>query len=144
MLQNDFIFPFNSSFLFPLSAVPSCSLIIIIAGKLVKSLYQGTNGGAHQKPNLARYISHALHYLQVATPLHINFFFTTFCSRTSRFSHCFCFYLLSTVPFITHSVCFALLISACVFVPFPQNYFIYKIFLKTRPHSETKHVLHIH
>ena len=37
-------------------------------------MYQGTNGGAHQKPNLARYISHALHYLQVATPLHINIF----------------------------------------------------------------------
>ena len=44
------------------------------SGKLVKSVYQGTNGGAHQKPNLARYISHALYDLQVATPLHINIF----------------------------------------------------------------------
>ena len=36
-------------------------------------MYQGTNGGAHQKPNLARYILRSLHYLQVVTPLHINF-----------------------------------------------------------------------
>ena len=118
--------------LFPLSAVPSCSLIIAV--KLVKPVHQAMNGGAHLNPNVGRYISHALHYLQLRLPC-TSLLLTTFCSRTSRFSHFFFFYLLSTVTFITHSVCFAFLISPMFF------YHSLKLMLSTKSFTRLVHIV---